>query len=143
MPPPSPAVSAVSSVARPPLRRGSRRRRTLQDDTFLDATPAEARARFLAAQETVRQTEAELNQWIGTRNLANDMIYGLCARLTEYAAELRGAEWALEGAGSGDEDFQSQDSGSDVKIAEPGSGDFGEELQDELEDLRRDAQRER
>lgn len=109
----------------------------------MDATPAETRARFLAAQETVRQTEAELNRWIGTRNLANDMIYGLRARLTEYAAELRGAQWALEGANSDGEDFESRDSGSDVEMAESGSVNDDEGLQDELEDLRRDAQGER
>lgn len=142
--PSSPAASVASRVQSPPLRRGSRRRCTLQDDTFLDATPAETRARFLAAQETVRQTEAELNRWIGTWNLANDMIYSLRARLTEYAAELRGAEWALDAVDSEDEDFESQVSGSDVEMAEigSGSGDLREDLQGELEDLRRDAQRE-
>lgn len=109
----------------------------------MDATPAETRARFLAAQETVRQTEAELNRWIGTRNLANDMIYGLRARLTEYAAELRGAQWALEAVDSEDEDFESHASDSDVEMADPGSGDSDEGLQDELEELHRDAQGER
>lgn len=71
------------------------------------------------------------------------MIYGLRARLTECAAELRGAQWAFEAVDSDDEDFESQDLGSDVEMAETGSVDDAEGLQDELDDLRRDAQRER
>lgn len=71
------------------------------------------------------------------------MIYGLRARLTEYAAELRGAQWALEAVDSEDEDFRSQVSGSDVEMEEAGSVDANEELQDELADLHRDARGER
>lgn len=143
LPPLSPAISAVSIAAPPALRRGSRHRRTLQDDTFLDSSPAEARTRLLVAQETLRQTEVELNRWLGTRNLANDMIYGLRVHLAECAAELRGAQCALEAVDSDDEDFESTNSGSDVKMAETGFVDDAEGLQNELDDLRRDAQRER